>query len=190
VRRRQIADATLQTIARHGIRGATVVRIAEAAGISVPAIYKHFQSRTEVLETAVDILSQRALAWLESSSDPDMLERLRDLFGSSNDGTVGENRGRVITPLFEISAAACGDGLTHSLETSQATVLGRLVDIVEKGKAQGRIRADVHAWVVVSGLVALRSLTSREGFERLFTEGTADELLDYVLTGITAKSTS
>jgi len=70
-RRRQVAAVALQVIARQGVQGATMGRIAEAAGISSPALYNHFSGRTELLEAATDILLERVLAWVDSSSGQD-----------------------------------------------------------------------------------------------------------------------
>ena len=64
-RRRQSATVTLQVIAKHGVRGATLRRTAEAAGISSPALYNHFFGRTELLLAACDILLDRLLVWVD-----------------------------------------------------------------------------------------------------------------------------
>src|SRR3972149_10022218 len=87
-RRQQLATVTLQVIAEHGVRGATVRRIAEAAGVSRPALYNHFSGRKELLEAALDLLLDRMLAWIDSASNPNMLERLRDIAGALHDSHI------------------------------------------------------------------------------------------------------
>jgi AcrR family transcriptional regulator len=71
-------------------------RIAEAAGISSPALYNHFSGRTELLEAATDILLERVLAWVDSSSNPNMLERLREIAGQVHDSSINRDEEWVI----------------------------------------------------------------------------------------------
>ena len=80
-------------------------RIAEAVGISGPALYKHFAGRTEILEAALDLLQQRVKSWLDSSDHPDAIERLRQL-GTRHVSTVVTDYEGVVAPLFEFVAAS------------------------------------------------------------------------------------
>ncbi len=91
-RREQVATVALRVISQYGVQGATLRRIAEAAGISSPALYNHFSGRQEILECALDILLERTLAWVDSSSNPNMLERLRELGGRVHERYVGAIR--------------------------------------------------------------------------------------------------
>ena len=78
-RRTEIAAAALKIVGEYGVAGATMARIAEEVGISGPALYKHFSGRAEILEAAMDLLLVRVVSWLDSSKNPDALERLREL---------------------------------------------------------------------------------------------------------------
>ena len=113
-RRNQLAAVTLQVIAEYGVRGATVRRIAEAAGVSSPALYNHFSGRTELLEAACDILLDRVLEWVDSSTNHNMLERLREIAGRLHDSKITGDEGWLIVPLFELSASARAEGLTDA----------------------------------------------------------------------------
>ena len=53
-RRPQIADAILQLLGDHTVEEITTRRIAEVVGISQPALFRHFQSRDDLLVAAVD----------------------------------------------------------------------------------------------------------------------------------------
>ena len=81
-RRAQVAAITLDVIAREGVHGASLARIAEAAGITAPSLYNHSSGRTEILEAASDSLLERVLTWIDSSTNPNMLERLREIGGA------------------------------------------------------------------------------------------------------------
>ena len=67
----QVAAVTLEIIAREGVHGASLARIAEVAGITAPSLYNHFSGRTEILEAASDLLLERVLAWIDSSTNPE-----------------------------------------------------------------------------------------------------------------------
>ena len=68
-RRIGIATAALRIVGEYGVEGTTMARIADAVGISAPALYKHFSGRTEVLEAAMDLLLSRVVSWLGCSSE-------------------------------------------------------------------------------------------------------------------------
>jgi AcrR family transcriptional regulator len=190
-RRAQIAAVTLEIIAHEGVRAATLTRIAEAAGIATPSLYNHFSGRTQILEAASDLLLERVLAWLDSSSNPNMLERLRELGGSIHERRIVPDHDWVITPLFELAVAARAEGLMERMGRNQMVVLRRFVDIVEEGKKQGTIREDADAQVVGWSLMGLgwtKDFALLEGLDQFISDGTADRILDNVLERIAVRS--
>lgn len=64
-RRREILETAACVFARHGFRGATTKRLAEAAQISEALLYKHFSSKRELFAA---VLSQMAES--DSSENP------------------------------------------------------------------------------------------------------------------------
>lgn len=50
VRRRQLIDATINSIAEHGIGGTTMTTVTELAGLSLGIVNFHFQSKQNLLE--------------------------------------------------------------------------------------------------------------------------------------------
>jgi AcrR family transcriptional regulator len=169
------------------VKAATLVRIAGASGIATPSLYNHFSGRKEILEAASDLLLGRVLAWLDSSSNPNMLERLRELAGSVHEALIGPDHEWVVTPLFELAAAARGEGLTERMGKNQLVVLQRFIDIIEEGKRQGTIREDadprVAGWSLM-GLGWTKDLAVLQGLDQFITDGTADEILENVLDRI------
>lgn len=59
LRRRQLMDASVQVIARQGIEQATVVDIAQEAGLSPGLIRHYFGSKNDLLEATVRYLQKR-----------------------------------------------------------------------------------------------------------------------------------
>jgi AcrR family transcriptional regulator len=186
-RRAQVAAVTLEIIAREGVHGASLGHIAEAAGITAPSLYNHFSGRTEILEAASDLLLERVLAWIDSSTDANMLQRLREIGGSIHESRVGADQEWIIAPLLELTAAARAEGLTEHLGRNQLAVLQRFVDIVEEGKRQGTIRTDADpkavGWMMMS-LGWAKDFALLEGLHQFVDEGTADRVLESIIAGI------
>ena len=53
-RRRQLLDAALPRFAQGGYRGTTTAQLAEAAGITAPILYRHFDSKLELFLALID----------------------------------------------------------------------------------------------------------------------------------------
>lgn len=53
-RKKEVVAATFQLIAQLGMQDLTVKKIAQAVGVSEPAIYRHFGSKAEILSAVVD----------------------------------------------------------------------------------------------------------------------------------------
>lgn len=53
-RQKEIVAAVFNLISDHGIQELTIKKIAQAVGVSEPAIYRHFQSKSDILAAVVD----------------------------------------------------------------------------------------------------------------------------------------
>jgi len=140
-RRRQITQAALGVVAKHGLLGATTPRVAEAAGISPAAIYKHFASRDELLLAALELLYDQIEEILfESSADLPILERLRAM-ETLHSSLVSSGGGSFVYPLFEFLAAPPEIGLREAHGARQLRVIERLGDMIERAKSEGALPA-------------------------------------------------
>jgi len=167
-----------------------MARIAGAVGISGPGLYKHFASRSEILEAAMDLLLARVVGWLDSSKNPSALERLREL-GTRHSSTIATEYEGVIAPLFEFAAAGPRSHLSGQLAQRQRAALRRFVDIVEEGQAQGTIRPNIDvemvAWSLM-GLTWIENLAALEGMDEFVTNGVSTRMLERILEDISAQS--
>lgn len=188
-RRAEIAAATLEIVGEYGVQGATMGRIAEAVGISGPALYKHFAGRAEILEAAMDLLQQRVTSWLESSDHPDAVERLREL-GAGHASTVAANYEGVVAPLFEFVAASPRSELKEQMGRRQRETLQKFVDILEVGQRQGTIRKDIDTLVVawsLLGVTWMENVAILEGVDEFINEGISARMVDGILESISTK---
>jgi AcrR family transcriptional regulator len=152
-RRAQIVQETLRLIAEHGLAGASMSRIAEAVGISSAALYRHFDSREDILIAAHDALIGRVFAWLKSSRAPNVMDRLRDM-GDSHAAIFSKDIEGFNAPMFQFISWIPKDRVHDHVVRRRVEMLRWYADLVEEGKAQGDIRGDIETDLIVSELFA------------------------------------
>jgi TetR/AcrR family transcriptional repressor of bet genes len=70
VRRQQLIDATISSIAKHGIGGTTMSTVTDIAGLSLGIVNFHFQSKQNLLEeTLVYLAREHQQQWLKAYND-------------------------------------------------------------------------------------------------------------------------
>ncbi len=77
-RRRQVADAALQTIMQDGVGGFTTRAVAERVGISDGTLFRHFGSKKDIMLEAMSRLEVELLGTLLQTGTP--LENLESFF--------------------------------------------------------------------------------------------------------------
>ncbi len=60
-RRRQILDVAATCFGEHGYRGTTTAMLAEAAGVTEPILYRHFESKQSLFVELINIISDVVL---------------------------------------------------------------------------------------------------------------------------------
>lgn len=67
VRRRQLIEATIRSIAEHGLSGTTMATVTRLAGLSMGIVSFHFRSKENLLqETLVHLAEEHREQWVES----------------------------------------------------------------------------------------------------------------------------
>lgn len=186
-RKRQIAEVTLDVVARYGIQGATTARIAKAAGVSAAALYKHFPDHKQVLLAALNLLYDYVQKVVfESSRQTDVIERLRDIGGIHSE-LIASDRGTFIYPFVEFLAAPRESGLREAQGARQLAIVQGLADIIEEGKVQGSIRPDVDSEQVAWTLHAIywaEDISQLMGLGQFVTAGRSKTMLNKILREI------
>jgi AcrR family transcriptional regulator len=152
-RRAQIVEETLRLVAEYGLAGASMSRIAEAVGISNAALYRHFDSREDILITAHDVLMERIFAWLNSSEAPSVMDRMREL-GATHATLFSKDIKGFNAPMFQFISWIPRDRVHEHVVERRMEMLRWYADLIEEGKAQGTIRADIETDLIVSELFA------------------------------------
>jgi AcrR family transcriptional regulator len=151
-RRRQIADTTLKLIARYGVQGATISRIASGIGLTRSALYKFFPNREAMLEGALDLLVERVPRWIDQSSGRNVYEHLMDM-GRQHAPLGRAEFESFIRPWFQLIAASSVEHMTHELSKRQLMFVQDFALLVERGKRDGSIREDVDSNLVAWALM-------------------------------------
>jgi AcrR family transcriptional regulator len=67
-RQKEIIEVSVALIADHGIQHLTIKNIANELGISEPAIYRHFQSKFDILSAVLDSFQEIAVDVLDNAN--------------------------------------------------------------------------------------------------------------------------
>lgn len=137
-RKQSIINTTVDLVARYGVRGATTARIAAAEGISERALYKHFAGRREILIAALQCLVDRAYRFLDDGQETNAIEYLR-----AAARTHWPLEPEFTFPLYEFFASSPQEDLRGELKTINTRGIDLVSQVIEDGKSQGVIRADV-----------------------------------------------
>lgn len=81
-RQTQIIDESINLIAKKGIQGFTIKNLSKAIGISEPAIYRHFDSKTHILVAILDNFKEMAefLSVMMSELEISAVEKISFMF--------------------------------------------------------------------------------------------------------------
>ncbi|MHC5003475.1 MAG: TetR/AcrR family transcriptional regulator [Planctomycetota bacterium] len=154
-RRRQLLTVAADVFARHGYHGTTTSRLAEAAGISEPVLYRHFESKQDLFVTLVNEVSEEVItAWrtsLDGVDDPD--RRLRILL-AGNPATHMRGRG-IYRVLFHAmteaeSNRAIAQALRRHVQRLHRFITTQLGALQHDGVVRDDQPAGDLAWLLVS----------------------------------------
>src|SRR5574338_649810 len=103
-RRLEIADAALQVISQHDLRGFTAVAIGHEVGLSDGALFRHFPTKEAIVLAAIDRVGELLFEGFPPEH-PDPLERLGDFY---------RRRMKVIRARPELVRLFASEELSHA----------------------------------------------------------------------------
>lgn len=146
IRREQIAEAALALVAEQGVGAFTARNVAQAVGLTAPALYRHFPGgKADILASILDLLEQVKAEGLRHAMEEEgptlvKLRRCYDLHIS-----VVE-RYRAL-PNLVLSDALWDDApqLRERLYASHHKQREMTSSIIAEGQTKGEIRTDISA---------------------------------------------
>ena len=186
-RRRQLLEVAADLFAERGYAGTTTADLADAAGITEPVLYRHFESKRELFVTLVDQVSEEVIdAWrhaLDGIDEP--AERVRVLL-ASNPATHERGRG-VYRVIFQAMSELDNDrAVATALRRHVSRLHAFLVSELEAMQKAGVVRRDESAcniaWLLVDvaigyGLVAPLGIPGQSRADRAGMKGLIEDLL-------------
>ena len=94
-RRRQLIEATITSISRHGISGTTLTTVTGIAGLSLGLVNFHFKSKDALLvDTLTYLATELRDRWQEAAHRPDLApnEKLAAIVEAHFDGSISNRR--------------------------------------------------------------------------------------------------
>lgn len=182
-RKEQIIRAAMSLIAEQGLAGASMGRIAEIVSISEPAIYRHFESRREILLAVLDGVSMRLIATYNPEGDAvKRIKRTAEAF--YNFVMTHPEDARV---LLEFVCSSPSEGLRDHVREKMLLIIGMARGLLEEGVRQGALKKNLDvntkAWEIFSHGFTL-NFASLLGFGDYLTREKAMSIIESIIVQI------
>lgn len=143
IRQKQIAQAALDLVGSHGMKGLNVAAVARRVGVVPSAIYRHFKGKDHILDAVLDLISHRLIgnvtAVREETADP--MERLILLL-ARHAHLIRDNQA-IPRLVFSDEVYGGNPGRKARMYGTVTSYLSSVSDIVRDGQEKGMIRKDV-----------------------------------------------
>ena len=140
-RRDELIRIAQQVVAHQGFADVTLAQVAESAGLTAPAIYTHFSSRTDLLEQVLETTAREYAEDIRFTDDvaASVEERLR--IRLSRWATTPSARLRIIhDAVLHIPESP---RVKRAIQRARGAWVNFVVDVLERGVSRGEVRADI-----------------------------------------------
>ena len=142
-RQQEIIETSIELIAEKGIQGLTIKNLSKSIGISEPGIYRHFESKTEILITILNNFRDMAamLSGLMEHSDDTAINNISFMFNKMVETFI--ETPSLVAVIFseEIfkNEQVLNDKIVEILNLNEQTI----ERILLKGQQEGNVRDDI-----------------------------------------------
>ncbi|MEA1875354.1 MAG: TetR/AcrR family transcriptional regulator [Bacteroidota bacterium] len=144
-RQKEIIEVSLELISEKGIQGLTIKNLSKKIGISEPAIYRHYDSKTDILIAILDFFNNNTeqIFKKELQNVDKSMDKIEHLF--TKHFTSFSAKPSLVSVIFseEIfrNDPLLIDKISKVIEKNQRI----LAEIVSAGQKDGEIRTDIEA---------------------------------------------
>jgi AcrR family transcriptional regulator len=151
-RRREISDAAATLFAQQGYEATSFSDIAEAVGLLKGSLYYYAPSKEDLLYSVIHEvhLAGRELVERNSAGDYDTITQLRNVVGDAVTFLI-ESREKNVIAMRDYRALS--EQSQKELGDERLVFWNYLRRLIERGKAEGTIRADVDTLVVATAIL-------------------------------------
>lgn len=158
----QILETSMELIANKGIQGFTIKNLAKAIGISEPAIYRHFESKTAILIAILDNFKEMVgkMSLLFENSELTAMGKIELMFYRMIE--IFTEQPAIISVIFSEEIFKNDINLKNKIIEIHNLHQSNLESIIEKGQADGTIRNDIDkSTLALTFMGAFRLLVKR-----------------------------
>ncbi len=142
-RQKEIVVTSIDLIARNGIQGLTIKNIARKVGVSEPAIYRHFDSKIDILLGILSYFRDRTISALEgiSSSHLSPMQQLESIFQDHFKRFTDSPA--LASVIFSEEIFQNDKRLSEEVLSIMKLNQGKILAIIKEGQKNSEIRADI-----------------------------------------------
>lgn len=142
-RQQEIVETSIELIAEKGIQGLTIKNLSKAIGISEPGIYRHFESKTEILITILNNFRDMAamLSGLMLHSEDTAMNNISFMFSKMVDTFV--ETPSLVAVIFSEEIFKNEDVLNNKIVEILNLNEQTIENILRKGQREGSLRDDI-----------------------------------------------
>ena len=144
-RQQQIMDESIKIIDEKGIQGLTIKNLSKAIGISEPGIYRHFESKTEILLSILNNFKEMAgmLSGLMKDFEGTAIEKIDFMFSRMLD--MFSETPSMISVIFSEEIFKNEELLKLKITEILNMHAQTIENIISRGQEDNNVRKDIEA---------------------------------------------
>ena len=144
-RQKEIVDAALEIINDKGIQGLTIKNISGVIKISEPAIYRHYESKEQILLSILEVFRNNSEALFSEEFEKDLpaLKKIETVF--TRHFASFSQTPSLATVIFSEELFRGDAALTQKVKEIIGNNFHMLAGVIREGQEKNEIRSDVEA---------------------------------------------
>ncbi len=142
-RQSEIIDSSIEIIASRGIQGLTIKNLSKEIGISEPAIYRHFKSKTEIILAILEnfkIMAKLLSASMEAFQGS-AFEKISFMFLKMIE--IFAAQPSIVSVIFSEEIFKNEEALLEKIRNIMNLHQNTIENIISKGQNEGNVRKDI-----------------------------------------------
>ncbi|MCB9851760.1 MAG: TetR/AcrR family transcriptional regulator [Phycisphaerales bacterium] len=145
-RRQHLLEAAISCFSQYGYQGTTTARLARAAQVSEPVLYRHFKSKQELFASLVEEVGKEVIrAWRHAIAPlKSPMDQLRVLFRLNP--AITDPRTKQLYQVIFMAQTEIGDpNVQAALREHYEQYARFLANLIKRAQRAGQVRRDVSA---------------------------------------------
>ena len=142
-RQQQIIEESIKIIDEKGIQGLTIKNLSKAIGISEPGIYRHFESKTEILLSMLNNFKEMAimLSGMMETHEATAIEKISFMFSKMLE--LFSETPSMVSVIFSEEIFKNEEVLKNKIVEILNLHAQTLENIISKGQSEKNVRDDI-----------------------------------------------